>query len=555
MAGVAAEPALVDQLRLVAGLRWNLFHNSLRSMRGRLELVSLIILSATMGLGALAAGVGLGVGAFFFVYGGHLRWLSLLFWGVFLVWQLFPLLVAASSAQFDFTNLLRFPLRYSSFYALSLIYGLLDAPALIGMLWLGCIAIGIAVAKPAMLLWAVPMLLVFAIVNVLLTRTIFACFDRWLAKRRTREALIVVFFLAMLSLQFLGPVIGRWQKGGKGIPLQPGIALQIARALPPGLAGDGLIGAASDSPSRAAASLLLLSAYGGTLAWLLGIRLRAQYRGEDLGESVAPAATPARGKASVRQPWRLPFVTAPTSAVFEKEVRYLLRSGPMLLQLVIPLIILAPLAFSFHQGGKHSNPLQRLPTDLVLPICMAYAFLIQATFVFNSFGFDGNGVQFLFVTPVRFRDVLIGKNLFQGMTTLVELVLVGLVMTMLLPAPRAIVVLATFTALLFASLGNFSVGNLLSLSFPRRMEFGMMRQRRVSGVTMAVSLGMQVALLGISGGILIFCYFFKSFWIAPWLFLALAGAVVPFYRMSLDRCSKLALEKREVLTAELCRQE
>jgi ABC-2 type transport system permease protein len=555
MVGLAAEPALVEQLRLVAELRWNLFRNSLRTMRGRLELVSLIILSTMMGLGALGAGVGLGIAAFFIVHGGHLQWLSLLFWGVFLVWQMFPLLAAAASAQFDFKNLLRFPLRYSSFYLLSVIYGMFDSSALVGSVWLVCLAIGMTVAKPAMLLWAVPTLLVFAIVNVLLTRTIFSWFDRWLAKRRTREALVLLFFLAMLSLQFLGPIIGHWEKGGKKNPFQPGIALQIARALPPGLAGDGLIGAASDSPSRAATSLLLLSAYGGALACLLGVRLRAQYRGEDLGESAAPAAVLASGKVTVRQPWKLPFISTPSSAVFEKEVRYLLRSGPMLLQLAIPLIILAPLAFSFHQGAKHSNPLQRLPTDLVLPICMAYAFLIQSNFVFNSFGFDGNGVQFLFVTPVRFRDVLIGKNLFHGMTTFVEMVLVGLVMTLLLPVPRAIVVLATFTALLFASLGNFSVGNLLSLSFPRRMEFGMMRQRRVSGVTMAASLGMQAALLGICGGILTFCYFFRSFWIAPWLFLALAGAVVPFYRKSLERCSKLALEKREVLIAELCRQE
>ena len=184
MDGVAERPGFAEQLALIAGLRWNLFRNSLRTMKGRLEVISLVLVGAMMGMGALGAGVGLGVASYFLVATDRLKFFGLVFWGVFLFWQLFPLLAAASSAQFDFANLLRYPLRFSAFYTLSLVYGFFDAPALIGMLWLGCIVLGLSLAEPALLLWALPAAAVFALVNVLLNRALFAWLDRWLKQRR-----------------------------------------------------------------------------------------------------------------------------------------------------------------------------------------------------------------------------------------------------------------------------------------------------------------------------------------------------------------------------------
>jgi ABC-2 type transport system permease protein len=261
----------------------------------------------------------------------------------------------------------------------------------------------------------------------------------------------------------------------------------------------------------------------------------------------------------VRPGWSLPFASPPVSAVFEKEVRYLLRSGPALLQLIIPLILIVFFGFSMRQSGagsgKHGNPFAHLPTDWAFPIAVGYAFLIQTNLVYNSFSYEGNGVQFLFLAPVRFRDVMEGKNLYHLLFTFFEAALVGIGMSLFFTPPRLMIVVATLAAVLFASLANFSVGNLLSLSFPKRLEFGALRQRNVSGVTMAASLGMQSFLLSFCTGIFFLTNYFHHFWLAPWIFLILVAAVTPGYLASLNYASKLALDRREVLTAELCRQD
>ena len=43
---------------------------------------------------------------------------------------------------------------------------------------------------------------------------------------------------------------------------------------------------------------------------------------------------------------------------------------------------------------------------------MAYLILILLSPAYNSFAFEGKGIQTYFMAPVRFRDVLLGKNLF-----------------------------------------------------------------------------------------------------------------------------------------------
>ncbi len=549
MAWVSAGPATGEQLELVLQLRWNLFRNSLRTLRGRLEFVSLALVTFFMGLAVLGAGLGVGVGAYFIVADGHWEWVGVLFWVVLLFWQLAPLLVASASAQFDFSNLLRFPLRYSAFFLLTLAYGQLDPPALAGLFWLGCIAFGIILARPAMILSVLPVSVLFAAMNLLLNRAIFAWLDRWLRRRRTRELLAIVFLLAMMSLQFLGPLVGRWSR--RAAPELERFAW-AERVLPPGLAGQALAAASAGNFTEAGLSAALLAVYGLGFFLLLGVRLKAQYRGEDLGETQSAVAAPV--STAVRPAWELPGLSAPVSAILEKEIRYLLRSGPALFNLLVPLIILVFFGISLQQSGKHANLFAHVP-DLVFPIAAGYAFLIQSNFVYNAFAFDGSGIQFLFFAPVRFRDVLLAKNLAQLLVTFFETLVVWLGVSILFRLPGAAIVLATLAALLFTSPLNFALGNILSLYFPRRMEFGMLRQRRVSGITMAASMGMQVVVLGICGGIFAVAFLLHRMWIAAAVLPVLAVAAWWGYFWALSRMDGLALDRREVLTAELCRQE
>jgi ABC-2 type transport system permease protein len=42
---------------------------------------------------------------------------------------------------------------------------------------------------------------------------------------------------------------------------------------------------------------------------------------------------------------------------------------------------------------------------------MAYLILILLSPAYNTFAFESKGIQTYFMAPVRFRDVLLGKNL------------------------------------------------------------------------------------------------------------------------------------------------
>src|SRR5712692_4235508 len=212
MAEIARAPGTGMQVYLVAGLRWRLFRNSLRTWRGRLEALSLVLVGSLLGFVAVAVGVGTGASAFFLLQQGKPEWIGLPLWVVFLFWQFVPLFALATTAQFDFANLLRFPLRFSSFFLLSLVYGLFEPIAVVSLFWLLCIGVGIGVARPGALVWTLPALAVFAAVNVLLSRVVFSWLERWLAQRRTREVLVVLLLLGMMSAQMAGPLANRWSK-------------------------------------------------------------------------------------------------------------------------------------------------------------------------------------------------------------------------------------------------------------------------------------------------------------------------------------------------------
>jgi ABC-2 type transport system permease protein len=184
--------------------------HSLRSKRGALELFSRIVIGIVITCGGLGGAILLGVGAWIFVSNGKQDGLALLLWPVFLFWQLFPVMATALTESMDSSNLLRFPLTYRAYVMVRLAYGAFDPATLLGTFWLIGILLGIGWARPALLPWAFIVLLVFAIVNMLLTQMVFAWVERWLAQRRTREIFAVLFFVAMISLQLVGPMLNRY---------------------------------------------------------------------------------------------------------------------------------------------------------------------------------------------------------------------------------------------------------------------------------------------------------------------------------------------------------
>src|ERR1700747_1652617 len=198
-----------SQLQAIAQVRWEIFLHSLRTTRGTLELFSRIMITSIMTAGGLGGAFGLGAGAWYFVAQGEPELLAVLLWPVFMFWQFCPVMATAFNETLDSSNLLRFPLNYRSYVLVRLVYGALDPATLLGSLWLIAITLGVGIAAPRMFLWTAIVLALFGIFNLLLTQMVFAWVERWLAQRRTREIFAVLFFLFMISLQLIGPMVSR----------------------------------------------------------------------------------------------------------------------------------------------------------------------------------------------------------------------------------------------------------------------------------------------------------------------------------------------------------
>jgi len=376
--------------------------------------------------------------------------------------------------------------------------------------------------------------------------------ERWLAQRKTREIFGVLFLFMVIGVQFIGPFIRHF--GSRSQPAMSRVVaetLPIERLLPPGLAAQSIAHFLRAEYALAFGSIALLCAYTLAVLWLLNLRLRAQYRGENLSEARARTAAPA-AKQEIQLGWNIPGVSGPVSAVLEKEIHYLSRSGPMLFTLLMPVVVL--LIFRFSSGKTDSaGGLLGHASDLAFPVGAAYTLLILTNLVYNSFGADATGVQLYFVSPVRFREILLGKNLTHSLVLVVEMVLVWAGACLLYRPPSFDVVLATTSGVLFALLVNLTAGNLFSVYTPKKVDLSTLGRQRASQVTVLASLGIQAVVLGLCALAILVARAYQHTWLAAILFIALAAVAWAIYFLALNRIDAIALQRREPMIAELCR--
>jgi ABC-2 type transport system permease protein len=540
------------QLAAIAGVRWRMFVHSLRTTRGKLELVSHIVIAFAFAIGGLGGALGMGTAAYFFISRGKPEMLALLLWPVFIFWQVFPIMATAFTNNPDSSDLLRFPLGYRSYFLVRLAYGACDPATALGSLWSFGILVGVGVAKPALLPWTLLVLLAFADFNLLFMQMIFAWVERWLAQRRTRELLGILFVLLMLSFQLIGPIMNHFEKRSRpGVQRYVQILAPVQGILPPGLAADAIAQAVYSRFMVGFSSFMLLCAFLLAIGYCLHVRLLAQYRGENLSEVAATSALP-RDR-SLRLGWDLPGFTTPVAAVFEKEIRYLLRSGPMLLTLIMPIFVLIIFRFGAMNAARQSGlPFARTP-DMAFPAAAGYTLLMLTNLVYNNFGGDAGGIQFFYASPVSFREIVLAKNLTHASILAVETAIAWIAVSFLYGRPAFDVTIASLAGLLFAAPVNFSAGNLLSLYSPKKLDYSRFGRQRAAQVTVLISLGVQIFVVGVGVAAFWIARHYGNFWIATLILLALAAISLSAYRMILNRIDGLALERRETLVAELCR--
>jgi ABC-2 type transport system permease protein len=532
-------------------MRWTMFRNGLRSFKGAAELGARIFVTSLFSIFGLGLAFGLGGAAFGIASHDKWQFLPILFWGVFFLWQVVPITIASFQQQLQFGALLRFPVSFEAFFLLSLLSGMVDISTLIGTLCSAGILAGITAARPSLFLITAIVLAAFGLFNVLLSRMVFAWIERWLAQRRTREIATAVVLCFILAANFFNPAFRKAAgTAGELSPQARAATMQylhkanaVQQWLPPGAAAGALRSGAHTSIAPMAISFGALGIYILFCGAVLGVRLRAAFRGEDLGEA------PARQKAERRTGRWLLDGSGPIAAVMEKELRTILRAVNLLYSLGAPLLFVFIFAGLFKSKGIGTST---LPWGYL--ICMAYAVVGFTQLIYNNLGAEGPGIQVLFLSPTPIRTVMLAKNLFHGILLLIDASLVLLLASLRYGMPELASLGATVAWVIFAIPVHLAVGNLLSVTMPYRLVVGRLGRQRGSQANALLSMLVQVCVLGMGAGVIAACgVWLHQLWIAIPVFLILAAIGAAVWLRSLGSIERILYRRRDGLLSTLVR--
>jgi ABC-2 type transport system permease protein len=550
MADVTARLGLAQQIRLVAGLRWRIIRHSFSNKSRRLDLLGLILSGAFGALFVVGLTIAFFVATRYLLENYQEQFLGLLFLALLIWWQLFPILLAGFAPQFSFRSLLRFPLNLSAFYLIGLAYGLADSAALAALVWMAAMIAATFVAQPVVTPVMLLVCVMFAVLNITMERLLGAWVEKLLAKRRSREIFFTLFILAMISMQFLNPIAQKY--GRTLIPIVRNW-LPYLWLLPSSFAGDAVALATQYHWGAALLKLFGLALYLLLFSFLLWKRYAQLYSGEELSETAAPTRKERRAALTAAdENDAFSFLPPQVLAVFRKELLYLRRNTFLFFGLIIPPMML--LFFSVQFTGAHPTAFNNgISPDLFFPGMMAYLVLILMAPSYNCFAYEGKGVQTYFTSPARFREILMAKNLVTVSLLFIEIALCAGLVGWRVGLPTKPVLFATLAALVFSILGQLTIANWSSLSFPRKIEFGKMQGQRNSGMSVFILLAVQIFFGAVSTLILFTGRWTGSPWLPAEVFAALAAAALGGYISALDAFTELAETKKEVMIDALCR--
>ena len=550
------------QFAALAKLRWHIFRNAFRRKGGAGELAARILLLPILGLFAVGPILGSGFGAYFLVSSGRIATLPILTWAIFALWMLVVLNISPVGLSFDINTIIRFPLSFPRYLTARIFFGLLSASTVIGTLSIIAADIGIAIAKPSLTPWATLLLAIFALTNIFFTRMLLVWVERWLSTRRSREILTAFILFASLGFQYINVTFnpglqGRQHRASNHLPLLLSIyhhIQPIAALLPPGLTASSIAAFSQTHFLSSIATLLGLIAFTTLFFSIYAWRMHREFRGENLSEVTQP------NQPAAQRPQARPAVipaTPPTAATrtfglnptviacLQKEFIYLRRNINQLYGFVAPLFMVFLFAGRMSANGRFG--------EFIFPVAVAYSILGVSVLSYNALGVDGSGVQFYFLSPTSLRDVFLAKNITGFLLNFVELILIFAVITFVAHPPSLIIGLSTLCWLLFATFINGAVGNLRSLTAPKKINLLKPTRGQASQLSVLIALGILVACLAIAFVVITFANYLTRPWLMVPIFLALALIAFLVYVQVLNRLDAIAFEHREDLTEELCK--
>jgi len=394
----------------------------------------------------------------FTVKPGHSRLLrNLLPIGFFfaaIYWQLTPLLTASLGAALDLKKLQVYPIPHRRLFAVEVLLRVTTSGEV--LLVLTAATIGMAM-NPEFPVWTAPLAwLGFTLMNLFTAAGIRSQLERWMARKRVREIMVLALVL-LAALPQLLVVTGASASLGRFILAPPS-------PIWPWTAAARLGTGVSVLSSAAVLLVWTLTAYGFS---------RWQFeRGLRFDSAAAESADRHRTRGSRLEVFfRFPSLLFrdPLAAVMEKELRSLARTPRFrlvfLMGFTFGIIIFLPFAM-----GKLGTGSFTMPADY-LAMVGAYALLLLGDVAFwNVFGFDRSAAQAYFLLPVPASRVLIGKNLAAEVFVILEVAAITLVWTLIRMPVAPMKVLEAYAVTLTLSLYLLGAGNLSSVHYPRAVS-------------------------------------------------------------------------------------
>jgi ABC-2 type transport system permease protein len=461
--------------------------------------------------------------------------------GVFLYWQLMPVLSASMGSALDLRKLLPYPIPHGKLFTVEVLLRLTTA---VEMLIL--IAGGVAglIANPAVGGWRAAArialtLPVFVVFNLLLASGTRSLFERLLARRRIREVVVLLTTMLwvlprlFLSMGYRGQLFARL-----------GAAMQTV-LLPWTAMAHAAIG---QSAAPAAISLCGWTALAGWFGrWQFERNLRYD----------AAAAQAAREPvASSRVPiterfFRMPaiFLPDPVAGIVEKELRSLARTPRF--RTVFIMGFTFGLAVWFPTIAVRGAGEVRQGSPWFLTVVCAYALMLLGQVSYwNCFGFDRGAAALYFAAPLSLGQVLAAKNIAALVYIYLEVILVVVVTSVLRLTAGLAPAVETLVVMGVCALYMLAMGNLSSVHYPRGLSGERVSQGGGRGFQGFLFLLYPIALLPV-GLAYLARYAFDSE-IMFGLILAIAAIIGGvFYWIAMESAVNAAGRLREKIVQEL----
>jgi hypothetical protein len=432
------------------------------------------------------------------------------FWIVFILWLLSQVM-ASAAGSLNFREIARYPISFRLFCLLQTGYALVEPGSPAAIFVLLCSWIAVLFAKPSLAPRAALMMAAFVIVMLLLTRLFSELLERLTSTKKRRRRFLAAMIGFSFFYQFVFFTHNRF-KANDGAFFRKFAGAFVF--LPPAVAARGVH---EDFGVAALWLTLYILVLGLPLLWIYF----RKYQGELLSDGPAVG-----GDVNVTPGWQLPLLSNTTSALVEKEFRYMLSQPLGWLN-----CFYGPLMALLMALGMAKT--MRLRPDLLFPGVAGWVILMIGARAYNAFGFDITGFHRYLLAPTDMRQVVASKNLLVAL--LLALNFLGIAAMLAWQAPFSsrtfFVALAGF---LFTSLATLAQGNWMSVRFPMGIDLETMRARNASTAGQLTNLVTQMLIIGTMAAIF--------YWKLPALpvFSILIAASGVWYWFSLDHAARYA---------------